>query len=257
MQKTTSKDGTTISFYRSGSGPALLLVHGTTADHSRWIKISPFLESDFSVYAMDRRGRGESGDSSEYDILREAEDVAAVVDAIAEPVFVLGHSYGAICSLEAARRTGNISRLILYEPPILHEPPETIINSLQKLTEEGNNEGVLEFFFRKVVQMTEEELAEYRKLPMWKRRISLAPTIARELGFRKTYTFQPDNFIKLKVPTLLLYGEKSPELFHQAINLVAEALPDTRVVSLAGQYHVAMDMNPELFLQEVKKFLIE
>jgi pimeloyl-ACP methyl ester carboxylesterase len=105
-----------IAYRRSGSGPPLLLVHGLTADHTRWSPISPRFEQRFSVYAMDRRGRGESGDGPDYDIRREAEDVAAVVDAIGEPVFVLGHSAGALYSLEAALLAANFRRLILYEP---------------------------------------------------------------------------------------------------------------------------------------------
>ena len=85
MKQTRSKDGTVIGFRRSGSGPPLLLVHGTTADHSRWSPISPRFEQHFTVYAIDRHGRGESGDSPDYDIMREVEDVAAVVEAIGEP----------------------------------------------------------------------------------------------------------------------------------------------------------------------------
>ena len=87
MEQTRSKDGTDIGFWRSGSGPPLLLVHGTTADHSRWSSISPRFEQHFTVYAMDRRGRGGSGDSPDYALAREAEDVAAVVEAVGEPVF--------------------------------------------------------------------------------------------------------------------------------------------------------------------------
>ena len=90
MERVSSNDGTVIGYRQAGSGPALLLVHGTTADHTRWSPISPRFERHFTVYAMDRRGRGMSTDSPDYDILREAEDVAAVVDAIGEPVTVLG-----------------------------------------------------------------------------------------------------------------------------------------------------------------------
>ena len=53
MQQITSKDGTAIGFWQSGSGAPLLLVHGTTADHSRWLPLIPRLEPHFSVYAMD------------------------------------------------------------------------------------------------------------------------------------------------------------------------------------------------------------
>jgi len=78
----TSADGTIVRCFTDGSGPPLLLVHGTTADHARWQMITPELAEHFTVYAMDRRGRGDSTDGPEYHLLREAEDVAAVVSAV-------------------------------------------------------------------------------------------------------------------------------------------------------------------------------
>src|SRR3712207_6140160 len=81
-----SKDGTPIAFLRSGEGPPLVLLHGTTADHSRWAPVLPAFEEHFTVYAVDRRGRGGSGDSEAYALDREFEDIAAVVDSLEEPV---------------------------------------------------------------------------------------------------------------------------------------------------------------------------
>ena len=112
----TSKDGTPVAYWRSGEGPPLVLVHGTTADHSRWAPVLQAFERHFSVCAVDRRGRGGSGDSEEYALEREFEDVAAVVDSLGEPVNLLGHSYGAVCALEAALLTSNVRKLVLYEP---------------------------------------------------------------------------------------------------------------------------------------------
>src|SRR5439155_9508962 len=94
-----SKDGTRIACFTSGAGTPLVLVHGTTADHSRWAPVLAALEARFTVYACDRRGRGESGDAEDYAIEREFDDVTAVIDGIGGPVDVLGHSYGAICAL--------------------------------------------------------------------------------------------------------------------------------------------------------------
>lgn len=79
----TSTDGTRIGFSSSGSGPPLLLVHGGLGDRTRWEALLPYLEPHLRVHAMDRRGRGLSGDPPEYALEREYEDVAAVVDAIA------------------------------------------------------------------------------------------------------------------------------------------------------------------------------
>jgi len=85
MEKIVSRDGTPIAYQRSGIGAPLVLVHGTSGTFQTWAQILPLLERKFTVYAIDRRGRGESGDSAgPYAMEREAQDVAAVVDAIGE-----------------------------------------------------------------------------------------------------------------------------------------------------------------------------
>jgi pimeloyl-ACP methyl ester carboxylesterase len=70
METVISRDGTSIAFSRSGVGPPLVLVHGSTADHTRWALVRPELERAFTVFAMDRRGRGGSGDADTYSLER-------------------------------------------------------------------------------------------------------------------------------------------------------------------------------------------
>ena len=118
LRHVASLDGTRIAVHRSGEGPPLVLVHGAAADHSRWRPVLPALERRFTVLAVDRRGRGGSGDAAAYALEREVEDVVAVVEAAGEPVALLGHSHGAVCALEAARLTGGVRALVLYEPPL-------------------------------------------------------------------------------------------------------------------------------------------
>jgi pimeloyl-ACP methyl ester carboxylesterase len=262
MEHIISLDGTAIGFEHSGSEQPLLLVHGSTADHQRWLPILPQFEQYFSVYAMDRRGRGASSDSPDYEFMREAEDVAAVVEAACQqtgaPVAVLGHSFGALCSLEGALLTDNISRLILYEPPVptglpMYSPG--FPNRLQPLIEKGENEAALEMFLREEVNMPEHELAYYRTLPMWKERIKIVPTVLREMVIDQVYRFDEARFTSLRVPTLLLLGGESPPLLRQATETLDAALPYSHVVIMPGQQHIAMDTNPELFVKEVLKFL--
>jgi pimeloyl-ACP methyl ester carboxylesterase len=85
VTRVVSRHGTEIACWSSGEGPPLVLVHGTTADHTRWRPLLPYLEPHATVHALDRRGRGASGDAPDYRVAREFEDVAAVVDAVAEP----------------------------------------------------------------------------------------------------------------------------------------------------------------------------
>lgn len=259
MQTVRSNDGTTIAFHKSGSGPALLLVHGTTADHRRWQPIAPRFEKHFTVYAMDRRGRGGSGDAAAYSYQREAEDVATVVDAIGTEVNVLGHSYGAICALEAALLTDNMRRLVLYEPPIppMGPPaPPDAPERMQTLIGRGESEAALELFMRQVVRMPEHELADYRKLPMWQGRIELVPTVPRELAIEHAYHFDPQRFATLATPTLLLLGADSPHFFHDVTRVLDATLPNSRVVKLPHAQHIAMDTDPTLFADIVTQFLL-
>ncbi|MFO7546781.1 MAG: alpha/beta fold hydrolase, partial [Trueperaceae bacterium] len=115
-----SSDGTEIAYFRSGTGSPLVTVHGATADHSAWNRLLPLLEPHVTVMAVDRRGRGASGDHPDWDLEREFEDVAAVVDAVAAEtggaVALLGHSFGGAIALGGATLTPNVRRLALYEP---------------------------------------------------------------------------------------------------------------------------------------------
>lgn len=259
METTPSTDGTQIAYERTGEGPPLVLVHGTTSEHNRWRPILPALEAHFTVYAVDRRGRGGSGDTEPYTLEREYEDIAGVVDAIGEPVTLLGHSHGALCSLEAALLTRNIRKLVLYEPPIpLTEGAiyaEGVIDRLQALLNQGDLEGVVTTFLQEVVRMPEHELEALKAHPTWADRVAAAHTIPRELRANERYRYDPTRFDDLTVPTLLLLGGDSPEFFRLGIEALLDALPDSQIVILDGQQHVAMNTAPELFVEKVVAFL--
>jgi alpha-beta hydrolase superfamily lysophospholipase len=61
IELVVSSDGTQIAYQRSGSGPPLVLAHGTSGDRSSFRLVEPLLARRFTVCAVDRRGRGRSG----------------------------------------------------------------------------------------------------------------------------------------------------------------------------------------------------
>ena len=253
-----SRDGTRIAFSRSGRGKPLVLVHGTSADRTRWARVLPELESQFTVYAVDRRGRGASGDAAEYAIEREFEDVTAVVDEIGEPVTLLGHSYGGICALEAALRTSAVERLILYEPPLPTDVeiyPPGFLDELQRLLDAGEREEVLRSFMADIVRMPVEELEQLRSLPGWDARVAGAHTVVRETRVHDTYRFEPERWRDFAPPTLLLLGLDSPPIFARAIDVLYSTLPHRTYCALPGQQHVAMVTAPAMFVEVVLGWL--
>ncbi len=260
QESVNSEDGTPIAYWRSGEGPPLVLVHGTAADHSRWRPVLPAFEQRFTVCAVDRRGRGGSSDSDDYAIEREFEDIAAVVDSLGEPANVLGHSHGALCALGAALLTRNVRKLVLYEPPVNVATdegnlPPGVIDRLEVLLEAGDRDGVVTTLVREVVGVPPEVEEHMRSQPAWQARLSAAHTIPRELRASEAYRFDPERFGDLRVPALLLKGSESPPTFEEGEKAVAEALPNSRIVVMAGQGHVAMDTGTDLFTTEVLRFL--
>ena len=260
QETVTSVDGTPIAYWQSGEGPPLVLVHGTAADHGRWAPILPAFEERLTVCAVDRRGRGGSGDSNDYyAIEREFEDIAAVVDSLEEPVNLLGHSYGALCTLEATLLTTNVRKLVLYDPGIevagqeiyLHE----VIERLEALLGAGDRDGVVATTMREVAGLPPEVVEYMRSQPAWQARVEAAHTIPRELRAVKAYGFDPERFRDLRVPTLLLSGDESPAALRKAGEVVEEALPDSRIVVMAGHGHAAMDTGTDLFTTEVLRFV--
>lgn len=258
MVTIVSRDGIEIAAWRSGSGPPLVLVHGGTSDHTGWNPVLPELERHFTVYAIDRRGRGGSGDAPTYAVEREFEDVAAIVDSLGGSVRLVGHSYGALCALEAARLTSNIAKLVLYEPPAIDGSsgvPPGFIDELDNLLAQGKRDELTARFLQVVLRRSPEFIDELRADPLWAVRLAAAHTLPRELRIVEVYQFQPERFAEMRTPTLLLEGEISPPFLKASVAAVHAGLPHSQRVVLPGQGHAAMVMAPELFVFEVLNFL--
>src|SRR5512135_2451412 len=101
VKTVTSKDGTKIAYETVGHGPVVILVLGALNSRKSGSKLAKLLASHFTVVSYDRRGRGDSTDTTPYSPQREVEDIAALIAAVGEPVCLYGHSSGAALALEA------------------------------------------------------------------------------------------------------------------------------------------------------------
>jgi pimeloyl-ACP methyl ester carboxylesterase len=257
IESVLSKDGTTIAYLRTGTGAPVLLVHGATDDHRKWPAVAAVMERQhYCVYAMERRGRGLSGDAHVYAVEREWEDVAALVDAIGGAVDVVGHSFGGLCALEAARLTANVRRLVLYEPTFpLGAPRSAVSARLHALRETGDREELLRVFLVDVLGLTPQAIAARQKSPRWAEKVSTAYTIPRELDSVDAYTFDPARFGRLRVPTLILVGGESPPVRRTEAEQIRAALVNSEIGVLPGHGHGAIENAPEQFAEQVVTFL--
>lgn len=259
-----SSDDTPIAVFSSGVGPGLVLVHGATADHTAFRVVGPMLAGSFTVHAIDRRGRGESGDAAgPYSIQREFEDVATVAETLAGagggPVDVFGHSYGGRCALGAALLTDAIRRVISYEgaptPAGSSYHPSGVEERLRARLAAGDRDGALATFLSEVVGMSAADLAAYQADPIWPVRAAAAGTILRELEAEADPAASLDRLAGVRQPVLQLLGGESLPVFRDATVALDKRLADGRVVIIDGARHAAHHTHPDRVVAAVRTFL--
>ncbi len=260
-----SRDGTPIAVFSRGAGPPLILVHGASADHTTFRVVAPLLAERFTVHAIDRRGRGASGDTHPYAIEREFEDVAAVAsvlaDAVGGSVDVFGHSYGGRCGLDAALLTTRIRRVVSYEgaPTPLGERygDADLLAELRALEAAGDGDTLLATFLTRVVGLDADGLARYRADPVWPVRVAAAHTIPRELASEGSAAAGLDALADIRQPVLQLLGGESRPEFGTATRALNTRLANGRVVVIEGARHAAHHTHPEAVVAAVTAFLAE
>ncbi len=247
MNVTTSKDGTRIAYELTGKGPALVVVNGALGDRSVTATLADALASKFAVFAYDRRGRGDSGDTQPYAVEREIEDLQAVIGAAGGGAFVFGHSSGAALALEAAVRGLDVTRLALYEPPYVVDDsrsplPDDYIPTLRGLVAAGHLGDAVEYFWRVAVELPPDVIAQMRLGPMWPGVEALGHTVLYDsliLDGHMAGKPLPAEWARLTIPTLVMDGGASPDSMRNAVAAVAALLPGAERRTLEGQGHGA------------------
>jgi pimeloyl-ACP methyl ester carboxylesterase len=250
-----SADGSTLGFESSGQGPPMLLVHGTSATRIRWAPVRDKLAERYTVHELDRRGRGLSTEQADaYSLAREAEDVVAVAEAVGGDVYAVGHSFGALCVMEAAVISSAFRRIVLYEPPMPSPGVEVMPpDALAQLKAMTDPEQILETFYISALQLPQSAVNSLKYTDIWRARLTAAPTISREIDAVNANRAGA-RLSRITVPVRMLLGTESPTYLRAATAAIAAQIPDARIVALQGQAHQAIDLDPEQFVRLVREF---
>ena len=255
----TSADGTEIGLLTAGTGPALLLVHGGMGRLERWAPLWAVLTGHWQVTAMDRRGRGSSGDTGSYRLSQEYDDVTAVATSLANrdgrPADVFAHSYGALCTLGAAAHGAPFRRIALYEPPGQQTVPREWRERASALVATGRPGPAMISFLTEVIGLNMTQVSELRDAPGAQDVLPIVtatlPREAEALASADPVTLAAG----VTAPVLLLLGEASPAWAADLTHALLTALPDATLASLPGYGHEAIDAAPGLVCRELAQFL--
>lgn len=262
MNIVRSADGTEIAFDRSGAGPAVILVGGALQYRSfdqPTRQLAQLLSESFTVLHYDRRGRGDSGDTHPYAVEREVEDVQALIADAGGSACLFGNSSGAHLALEAAAAGAPISKLALYEIPVIVDTsrppvPSDYPTQLNALLKAGRRGDAVELFMTTIAGVPAEFVASMRQAPMWPGFEAVADTLAYDQALiADTQTSSPEplrRWSSISTPTLVIDGGASEQWVHNGADALASSLPDARRSTLAGQTHaVAPDVLAPILAQ--------
>ena len=257
MEHITAPSGATVAYDTYGAGPPLVLVHGAFSDHdTNWEFVKPFFAQQFTVYAIARRGRGETDATYDHTLEDEGRDIGAVIQAVGQPVFLLGHSYGAHCGLVAAALAPErIRKLVLYEAAWPHILSEKALTRLEGLAAAGAWDTFTMTFFRDTLAVPVATLEALRTAALWPPILADARASLGDLRALSRYDFQVERFRSLRVPVLLQIGSESPRDLY-VTDALAALLPNARVEALPGQAHEGMTTAPEMYAKAVARFLL-
>lgn len=254
----TSRDGTTIGYRQFGSGPALILLHGSMSSGAHHVELARLLSDTFTVFAPDRRGRGLSGPYRRGDELdQELEDLTALLD-VSGATFVWGLSSGACIALHAARTMPTIEKVGIFEPPLV--PDRAAAAAFLAGFDDEMARGKVEAALITAMRGAEMGPGWFRALPkaLTARLVGIAmaqeakrpagpyPTM-RVLASALHADFavvaessgRLDDYRSIQAQVLLMGGSRSPAYLKRALTDLAGVMPRATRIELDGLDHAA------------------
>ena len=243
--------GFEIGYSVAGVGEPVVLLHSGGLSSRQWGRLAEELSARYRVLAPDFLGYGRSSpwpEGQEFHFHLDALAVEALLDSIAEPVHLVGHSYGGFIALLAAlHRPGRVSSLVAFEPVafgVLHSRHDEVgLSSLVAADVEGllrdPRTGGQEPWLRAFVEY-------WSGAGAWDRLSESARASFRAVGWKLFGEVQSlildrtphQAYATLSVPTLLLCGDASPIAARRVVAILSEAIPAAEARTVAGAGHM-------------------
>lgn len=242
MNRTSSRDGTSIAYDRRGSGPPVILIGGTLTSRATGIgnnaPLAAELAARFTVYNYDRRGRGDSGGTTRDPVERELEDLATVIAVTGGSAHLYGVSSGGALALEAAAAGLAADKIAVYEVPyrVAEDTQrwQAYRTELDALLGGGRPGDALELFHR-YLGVSEDEIAAARQSPLWQDAVALAHTLGQDAAVLGNGVLPAARLARIGQPVLVATGGFGPA--EEAADAIAATIPHATRRTLLGLEH--------------------
>jgi len=249
--------GKKLGYRDEGSGPPLVLVHGSPGDSRSWARVVPHLRDRFRVLAVDLPGYGGSDGVPDEPVGRAAlmgTAVARLAESLGGPVRLAGHSYGGVVAVQAAVQAppGTIERMVLFEPVFFRalqiikdgeslDPATAHFEAYASRALAGESGVVrlmIDYWFGD---------GAFARMPDPVRGYLDANAARNAVDVRSSFndTATAEQLASLTSPVFVICGDRSPEIVRRIAQAMLQLLPNARLDALAGASHGMLDSHPE------------
>jgi pimeloyl-ACP methyl ester carboxylesterase len=246
--------GVELAYDERGSGPAVVLIHGTALTRLTWRETADALGDGMRTIAYDRRGYGDSAAPEHYvgtTIEEQAEDAAALIEALgAAPATVCGHSAGGIVALDLLLRHARLVRgAVVIEPPLLSlsragaEALGQVRERVEEAAREGGPEAAVEAFIE--AQDGSEVLAGIGAERARAIRASARGAFA-DFGAANAWELSRRRLREIDAPVLVLRGTRSAPVYREGAEALAGMIGTAELREIDAGHIAPLDAPSEV-----------
>jgi pimeloyl-ACP methyl ester carboxylesterase len=271
----------TFQIIEKGEGDPLILVHGSASDYRTWTIPQDELSKNYRTISYSRRYHWpniQSSEGKDYSMLEHVEDLKSLIKKWnAEPIHLVGHSYGAfICLLLALHEPKLIRTLVLAEPPAItlfvSDPPQPLemlklmiihprtalalmkfgitgIAPATKAVKKGEMEKALKIFGKATLGAKKFNLLSESRLEQVRQNLIKAEFLGS--GYPP---LNIDDLYNMEVPTLLVSGKFSPTLFHCILDKLYKVIPNVEWMTVPNSSHIMHEDNLTDYIKSLNSF---
>jgi 2-hydroxy-6-oxonona-2,4-dienedioate hydrolase len=250
----------------AGSGPALVMIHGTGGHLEAYARNVRALSAHYRVVLYDMIGHGYTDKPDRpYTIDVMSDHLVAVLDALGiQTAHLSGESIGGwVAAWTAAHHGDRVGRLVLNTPGNITNKPQVMAavrDSSLKAVREASPETVrarVEWLFHDTTMVTDElvalRLAIYTQPNFLQAMTNIVAV--QDWEYREPYVWSPEWCGRIGAPTLLLWTDHDPTGTVEEAELLREWIPDARLEVIEGAGHWPQWEKPDLFHQAHLRFI--
>jgi 3-oxoadipate enol-lactonase len=257
------RPGGRLAYEMTGTGPAVVLIHGFGLDRRMWDPQAQHLAASFRVVRYDCRGFGASGPFDPAVPYTHAGDLVALLDhLVLGDTVLVGLSFGGRVALQAALATpARVRGLVLLDAVLDGVPWDRESEAgLDEVTRQVRAGGVPA---GRAAWLAHPLFATARERPDLARR--LAAMVAgypgqRWLGQDPHQQIRPEPIDVLEhvaAPTLVAVGDRDVPCFREMSAVLARRIPGAQYRVVAGAGHMANLEQPAAVNELLTRFLAE